>query len=693
MADASTLPPPEPDALGPLLGLDRARLNDAIAQAAGAAKLAGAVHAAPGTPSAFAEAVGGVGRRWAALWTGHESPRGEAPHAGGDLAHLVAAHGAALDALVQAMMREAKSPQRVAPALSSVLRLAFLDLAAVVDRAAAADRSGRQNAEVLAISDVLERELQSAVEEISAQAERLADGAAKLADVAAQVRDRSNVVNQAVRTTADNIHTVANATTALETSSRDIAAQVARGSELAGSATRQADATQRTVGELVAATGKINGVVNLVRSIAGQTKLLALNATIEAARAGEAGKGFAVVATEVKSLARQTEDAIQDVNAQAQAISSATAVASQNVGKIAEDIQSVNSVSAAVADAARQQEQATAAIKLSATEASGHTRTVAEGAEQLIAEADAASHSARNLRQVVDTVNKAIADLDRRVTVILRSSAVGDRRAEERVPISVGATLTLGGRSQRGFTADLSLGGTLVAIQDESARVGLRARVELDQIGAIDATVASISPIGIHVRFAQLPDAIDVAIERTLEQARALDAVYVGRATETARRLTQTIEQALSAGRIAEDALFDTVYREIAGTEPRQFMTRNAEFADQVIAPVVDPVKDGDPRIVFCIVCDQNGYLPTHNREYRKPQKPGDVAWNTANCRNRRIFDDRTGILAARNAKPHLIQAYRRDMGGGNFVLLKEFNVPIPVRGRRWGSVRLAVKP
>mgnify|MGYP006155397909 CR=1 FL=1 len=97
-------------------------------------------------------------------------------------------------------------------------------------------------------------------------------------------------------------------------------------------------------------------------------------------------------------------------------------------------------------------------------------------------------------------------------------------------------------------------------------------------------------------------------------------------------------------------------------------------------------------RIGFCAAIDENGYLPTHNKKFSAPQRPGDTVWNTANCRNRRIFNDRTGLASARNQRPFLLQTYRRDMGGGNFVLLKEASAPIVVQGRHWGGLRLAYR-
>ena len=50
------------------------------------------------------------------------------------------------------------------------------------------------------------------------------------------------------------------------------------------------------------------------------------------------------------------------------------------------------------------------------------------------------------------------------------------------------------------------------------------------------------------------------------------------------------------------------------------------------------------------------------------------------------------GLAAGRNTEPFLLQTYRRDMGGGQFVLMKDISAPIVVDGRHWGGLRLAIR-
>jgi len=169
------------------------------------------------------------------------------------------------------------------------------------------------------------------------------------------------------------------------------------------------------------------------------------------------------------------------------------------------------------------------------------------------------------------------------------------------------------------------------------------------------------------------------------------DTPLIRAAIDTARQISAAFEAGIERGDVRLDQLMDEKYREIPGSNPKQYLTDYVEFTDRILPPIQDPLQKSDPRIVFCVAWSRGGYLPTHNPNYRQPQGP-DPVWNNANCRNRRLFDDRAVKKVAANTKPFLLQTYRRDMGGGNFVLMKDVSSPIYVRGRHWGAFRIGFR-
>lgn len=169
------------------------------------------------------------------------------------------------------------------------------------------------------------------------------------------------------------------------------------------------------------------------------------------------------------------------------------------------------------------------------------------------------------------------------------------------------------------------------------------------------------------------------------------DSALIRACVATASKIAHHFESAVENKEIQMDALFDEAYVPIDNTDPQQVSTRFLAFTDKHLPKFQEAFLSVDPRVVFCAAVDRNGYLPTHNRIYSQPQS-ADPVWNAANCRNRRIFDDRTGASAGRNKKPFLLQTYRRDMGGGQYTLMKDLSAPIFINGRHWGGLRVGFK-
>jgi methyl-accepting chemotaxis protein len=193
-----------------------------------------------------------------------------------------------------------------------------------------------------------------------------------------------------------------------------------------------------------------------------------------------------------------------------------------------------------------------------------------------------------------------------------------------------------------------------------------------------------------HERILKLIDTSEVIVQSTaLLGGQTEDTRFIHEVLRLSSELSSQLEAAVDNGRISMGHLFDRNYRSIPGTNPEQFMTSSTELFDAILPPLQEPVLSFDPKVVFCAAVDQNGYLPTHNKKFSHPQSD-DPVWNTANCRNRRMFNDRVGLKAGRNTEAFLLQVYRRDMGGGEFKMMKDLSAPIIVKSRHWGGLRLA---
>jgi methyl-accepting chemotaxis protein len=228
----------------------------------------------------------------------------------------------------------------------------------------------------------------------------------------------------------------------------------------------------------------------------------------------------------------------------------------------------------------------------------------------------------------------------------------------------------------------------------EAVRLPLNERLEatLDGVGACKLRIAEQVSAGARARFETPSAELREKIEDRLWALHEENNEFVARAMEAGTALTRIFEDAVTRGEITLEDMFDAEYVEIAGTNPLQYRTRILSWADAALPPFQEAFLAKDSRMAFCVAIDRNGYLPVHNRLYSHPQRPGDVAFNTANSRNRRIFNDPAGLAAGQNQRPYLIQSYARDMGGGNTVMMREIDVPIRVRGRHWGGYRTAYK-
>jgi methyl-accepting chemotaxis protein len=383
----------------------------------------------------------------------------------------------------------------------------------------------------------------------------------------------------------------------------------------------------------------------------------------------------------VSALARQ----VQEITRAQDAISEVTRGSLGAVERARQAVHDVGEEVGGIVGSLRQVAQAAGTI----TQIALQTRLVAFNAS---VEAKRAGEAGRGFGVVADAVKDLAAKVEASSKEIM--STVGELNSRiEALSAEIRARESQGGQGAfHRALADMQGGVASISAAAEHSRgicKGLNEQMggiegEMHQTGrALDQAMA---------RSESFLKVSEQMIEMVAECGIATaDTPYIVAAKEAAAQVAKLLEDALRTATISTADLFDEAYRPIPGTNPAQHTARFVELADRLFPQVQERVLGLSDKVVYCIAVDRNGYVATHNKRYNHPQR-GDVVWDSANSRYRRIFNDRTGLASARNTRPFLLQTYRRDMGGGQFIVMKEAAAPITVAGRHWGGLRLAFK-
>jgi methyl-accepting chemotaxis protein len=543
------------------------------------------------------------------------------------------------------------------------------------------------------ILELLELELGAMIRQLERAADSVAGGAGATAATLSTIRQRTDALTGRTSAAQSTATTFSQAADKFTLSAQGIGSQVRDASKLADQASAAAHEASLNVDRLRESSAAIGNVVNLIAQIARQTTLLALNSTIEAARAGTAGRGFAVVATEVKALAVQTQHATEEITKKIDALQKDAAGSVDAVHRISQAIEAIRPVFENVNGAVAEQNETTSEMSDNVATASRFIISVGDSAADIDSATKEAEAHGESVAKAGQAVTMFARKLKSRCAVLLRQDQREDQRKRERLPCHLKIEI----QTARGPIAapvyEISMEGILISGPGaESLPLKESLHANLEGVGACRIRTSERSKAGVQARFEAAGAELAEKIEDRLWSIHDENTEFVTRAMEAGTALTKIFEDAVASGAITIDDMFDTDYIEIAGTNPVQHCTRILNWADRALPPFQEAFLARDPRMAFCVMIDRNGYLPVHNKIYSHPQRPGDVAWNTANSRNRRIFNDTAGLAAGRNLRSYLIQSYARDMGNGTTIMMREIDVPIRVNGRHWGGFRTAYK-
>ncbi|RVU39289.1 globin-coupled sensor protein [Hwanghaeella grinnelliae] len=321
-------------------------------------------------------------------------------------------------------IRHRRHSDRMAHDLNLILKALFLDMDLAISVYLEAGEQKRRQ-DIGEIASRIETEVSSGVDAIKSQAGRVSSEVDTLALEAAKVSNQSDRVADSASRSQQNAAVVAAASEELSNSISEIYRQIDHARQSVKDTVEQSQGAQKIVDELSNSTSEIAKILGLITDIASQTNLLALNATIEAARAGAAGKGFAVVANEVKNLAKQTQNATEEIGSKVDDIQSRTSSAVNAIAGVSGSIQEMELSYESIAAAVQQQSSATDEISQNIAQAADGTTEVTNVIADVAAAAASVEAVADTLSAAMAATTQSLGEMDARIDTLLGSLKKG----------------------------------------------------------------------------------------------------------------------------------------------------------------------------------------------------------------------------------------------------------------------------
>lgn len=284
----------------------------------------------------------------------------------------------------------------------------------------AEEKSKIEKQEAMAmLANSFEERVQHIIRALASSSHSMSDNLKKVGSEIIRSSETARTASVDSKETSTNVESTAGSAHEMSASINEISSQLQRSNQLVEDSVRKVESADGHANALNEALHKVKEVLQLISNIAGQINLLALNATIESARAGEAGKGFAVVAGEVKNLANQTNNLIQEI----ENVIGEMNIASEDIVNSLSDIKgAVNQIfeaSGSIASAVEEQSATTSEI-------ADRMQMAAEGTQSIYQNLDIASEASKTAstssQEVIESANSLsdqINQLDSQVETFL----------------------------------------------------------------------------------------------------------------------------------------------------------------------------------------------------------------------------------------------------------------------------------